>query len=192
MVSVRSTMSALGTPAPPFTLPDALGTDVLLAEHADGRPVLVAFVCNHCPYVRHIGPALGATADGWMQAGLAVIAINSNDVENYPDDRPDRMVATAQEWGWSFPYLVDESQQVAQAYRAACTPDFFLFDREHRLAYRGQFDDSRPRNEVAVTGADLDAAVRAVLEGRQPVDEQRPSMGCNIKWKPGNEPDYFA
>jgi peroxiredoxin len=192
MVSVNSTMLELGTPAPDFTLPDPSGQRWHLESDAAGRPVLVAFICNHCPYVRHIGEALGRAARRWVGAGVAVVGINSNDVRAHPDDAPDKMTLTADEFAWDFPYLVDEEQSIARAYRAACTPDFFLFDRDHRLFYRGQFDDSRPRNDEPVTGSDLEAAIRALLGGDDPPPDQWPSMGCNIKWKPGNEPDYFG
>jgi len=192
MVSVNSTMLALGTRAPDFTLPDPRGQLWRLEEHAADRPVLVAFICNHCPYVKHIGHELARATRRWLDIGVGVVGINSNDVDTHPDDAPDKMLMTAAEYAWPFPYLIDDDQSVARAYRAACTPDFFLFDDGHRLVYRGQFDDSRPRSDVPVTGADLEAAVQAVREGREPPADQRPSMGCNIKWKPGNEPDYFG
>lgn len=191
MPAVPSTMLPLGTPAPDFALVwPATGETWRLSEHAGAPALVVAFVCNHCPYVRHIGPRLGEVGNALMEAGATVVAINPNDVDAYPDDAPDRMVETAAAWGWRFPYLHDEDQTVAAAYRAACTPDLFVFDADRRLAYRGQFDGSRPGNDVPVTGEDLDRAVRAVLAGR-PVDgEQHPSLGCSIKWKPGREPDW--
>ena len=192
MVSVNSTMLELGTAAPDFALPDPHGTVWHLDQFTDAPATLVAFICNHCPYVKHIGRELGLLTQRWTQRGVAVIAVNSNDVDHYPDDAPDEMVKTARQYGWDFPYLVDTDQQVAKRYRAACTPDFFLFDGEQRLFYRGQFDESRPRNDVPVTGADLDRAVKAALKGDGPPTDQWPSMGCNIKWKPGNEPDYFG
>jgi peroxiredoxin len=192
MVSVSSTMLDLGTSAPDFDLPDASGHTFGLRSFDDAPALLVAFICNHCPYVRHIGPRLGERAEEWRSRGVAVVGINSNDTEAHPDDAPDKMITTARAFGWRFPYLIDDDQRVARAYRAACTPDFFLFDRDRRLVYRGQFDRSRPKNEEPVTGSDLDAAVNAVLTGQPPSDDQWPSMGCNIKWKPGHEPDYFG
>ncbi len=192
MVAVNSTMVDLGTPAPALRLPDPAGGEFDLHEFADGRPVLVAFVCNHCPYVRHIGPTFGRVAEQLAEMGVATVAVNSNDIEHYPEDGPEAMVATAQEWGWNFPYLLDESQTVAKDYRAACTPDLFLFDAELRLAYRGQFDSSRPRNDLPIDGADILAAARAVAAGEAIPEPQVPSIGCNIKWREGNEPDWFA
>lgn len=192
MVSVNSTMLQLGTPAPDFTLADPSGTVSRRDDFVEAPALLVAFICNHCPYVKHIGRELGLLTQRWMQRGVAVVGINSNDTETHPDDAPPRMVQTARQYGWDFPYLVDEDQTVARAYRAACTPDFFLFDNAQQLFYRGQFDDSRPRNDVPVTGADLGRAVKAALAGDDPPTDQWPSMGCNIKWKQGNEPDYFA
>jgi peroxiredoxin len=192
MVSVPSTMLALGTPLPDFDLPDPTGKLHGPAEVADAAGVLVAFVCNHCPFVIHIGPTLGKRTRQWMDQGLAVLAINANDIAAYPQDAPEHMPAFAEQNGWSFPYLLDETQQVAHAFRAACTPDLFLFDRERKLAYRGQFDASRPGNNQPVTGDDLDRAVQAVLAGRPVPGDQTPSIGCNIKWKRGNEPDYSS
>jgi peroxiredoxin len=192
MVSVNSTMLDLGTRAPAFALPDPHGRITRLDDLAGAPGLLVAFLCNHCPYVKHIGASLGTLTKEWADHGLAVVGINSNDVDAHPDDAPPRMIETAQQYGWTFPYLFDADQIVARAYRAACTPDFFLFDADQRLFYRGQFDDSRPRNDEPVTGRDLAAAVDAVLAGSSPPSDQWPSMGCNIKWKPGNEPDYFG
>lgn len=192
MVAVNSTMLTLGTTAPDFDLPDAAGSRLALSDVADGRALLVAFVCNHCPYVRHIGPTFGRVADELLEMGVSVVAINSNDIEHYPEDAPAEMIPTAAMWGWSFPYLVDEDQSVAKAYRAACTPDLFLFDADLALAYRGQFDSSRPRNDLPIDGADLLAAARAVVAGEPVPEPQIPSIGCNIKWKDGNEPDWFA
>jgi hypothetical protein len=158
-----------------------------------GAPgLLVAFVCNHCPYVIHIAPTLGTRARQWMDQGLAIMAITANDICAYPQDGPAHMPAFAELNGWSFPYLLDETQQVARAFRAACTPDLFLFDGQRKLAYRGQFDASRPRNNQPLTGDDLDRAVQAVLAGRPVPADQVPSIGCNIKWKPGNEPNYSS
>jgi peroxiredoxin len=191
MVSVNSTMMPLGSEMPPFELPDATGQTVA-GSSFQGTPLLVMFICNHCPYVKHIRPRLAEVTKDLAGKGLAVVGINSNDSELYPDDSPEAMKAEAEEFGYTFPYLVDEDQSVAKAFRAACTPDLFLFDGNGKLAYRGQFDSSRPKNDEPVTGADLVAAAEAVLEGRPVPEDQRPSIGCNIKWKPGNEPDYFG
>jgi peroxiredoxin len=191
MVAAESTMLTLGTTAPKFALPDPTGKSWSLDDVAGSRGTLVAFVCNHCPYVRHIGPQLGSVAARWIEAGVGVIGINSNDTASYPDDRPDAMAAQAVEWNWTFPYVSDEDQSAAHAYRAACTPDFFLFDADRALVYRGRFDGARPRNGTPVTGAELDAAVRAVVAGQPVSTDQWPSMGCNIKWKPGNAPTWF-
>jgi peroxiredoxin len=188
MVATPSAQVPLGTQAPDFTLPAPDGSKFGTADVADAPGLLVAFVCNHCPYVQHVASGLGRVAAGWMADGLAVIAVNPNDVAAYPADAPEHMPAFAAEHGWSFPYLHDETQEVAAAYRAACTPDFFLFDAERRLVYRGQMDASRPGNGVPVTGDDLDAAVRAMLAGDAVATDQAPSVGCSIKWKPGNEP----
>jgi peroxiredoxin len=193
MVEVNSTMLPLGTEAPPFSLPDPDGRRWSLDEIAAGkRGVLVVFLSNHCPFVRHLATVLGEVARDLADREVAVVGINANDVTAYPDDAPERMAEFAAANGWSFPYLFDESQEVAKAYRAACTPDFFLFDADRRLVYRGQFDDSRPGRPDPVTGADVRRAVDALLAGDPPLEEQRPSIGCNIKWRPGNEPDYFA
>lgn len=177
-----STMIELGSPLPAFQLPDADGKEVDSADFA-GRPILVAFICNHCPFVKHIADAFADFAREYQAKGLAVIAINSNDFHAHPDDNPENMRAEIDARGYTFDYLVDESQDVARAFEAACTPDFFLFDHEHRLAYRGQFDASRPSKETPVTGEDLRAAADAVLADRAPAAQQIPSMGCNIKWK---------
>ena len=191
MVAVPSTMLPLGTPAPDFRLPDTDGTLVSRDDLRDAPALLVMFICNHCPYVRHIRDGLARFARDYQPRGLAIVAINSNDVAAHPDDRPAKMKEEREQAGYLFPYLFDETQAVARAYRAACTPDFFLFDRARHLVYRGQFDDSRPNSDRPVTGADLRAAVDAVLAGGAPPAEQRPSIGCNIKWKPGAAPDYF-
>lgn len=190
MARTPSTMLALGTPAPDFRLPDPSGRSFSRDDFRDAPALLVMFLCNHCPYVKHIRDGLARFAREAESRGLAIVAINSNDVVGYPDDRPEKMAEEARAAGYVFPYLFDETQAVAKAYQAACTPDFFLFDRERRLVYRGQFDGSRPGNDVPVTGADLRAAVDAVLAGREVGAEQRPSLGCNIKWKAGNEPAY--
>lgn len=183
-------MLALGTPAPDFRLPDLSGKLVTLSDFAAAPVLVVAFICNHCPYVQHIRKGLAQFGRDMQSRGVAVVAINSNDVTAYPADSPARMIEEARSAGYAFPYLYDESQAVAKAYSAACTPDFFLFDQERRLAYRGQFDDSRPGNGLPVTGNNLRAAVDAVLAGRPVPAEQKPSLGCNIKWKPGNAPTY--
>jgi len=185
-------MLELGTPAPGFSLPDFDGHVHSLSDFAGAPALLVAFICSHCPFVQHLRGGFATMAREYQQRGLAVVAINSNDIEAYPQDGPDAMRAEAAELGYVFPYLLDSSQAVAKAYRAACTPDFFLFDGRRRLVYRGQFDDSRPGNGRPVTGADLRAAVDATLAGRTPAVEQQPSLGCNIKWRKGSEPDYYA
>ena len=192
MALTPSTMLDLGTPAPEFQLPDTTGQTVSLADFKDAKALLVIFMCNHCPYVIHIREALAKFTEEYQAKGLAVVGISSNDVANYPDDSPEKMVEEAKSAGYTFPYLYDESQEVAKAYRAACTPDFFLFDADKKLVYRGQFDDSRPKSEIPVTGKDLRAAADAVLAGQPVPQDQKPSMGCNIKWKPGNAPDYFG
>lgn len=190
MVAVNSTMLPLGTAAPDFRLPDVSGKTVGLADFK-GKPLLVMFICNHCPFVKHIRGGLAQLGRDYAPRGAAIVAISSNDLDNYPQDAPDKMKEEAKSAGYNFPYLYDETQAVAKTYRAACTPDFYLFDGDHRLVYRGQFDDSRPSNGLPVTGKDLRAALDAVL-GRKPVPgAQKPSIGCNIKWKSGNEPDYF-
>ena len=185
-------MLELGTRAPDFALPDTEGRMVSLADFAGAPALLVMFICNHCPYVRHLRSAFAELGAEYQARGVGIVGIMSNDVERYPDDHPDRMREERADAGWTFPYLYDQSQQVAHAYRAACTPDLFLFDAEQRLVYRGQFDDSRPRNDLPVTGRDLRAALDAVLAGQPVPAEQMPSIGCSIKWKPGNEPDYFG
>jgi peroxiredoxin len=192
MARTPSTMLPLGTPAPDFRLPDFDGRMHALEDFSASPALLVAFVCNHCPFVKHLRDGFAAFAREFAPRGLAVVAINSNDLDSYPQDGPDAMRREALEMGYGFPYLVDASQAVAKAYRAACTPDFFLFDADRRLAYRGQFDDSRPGTSRPVTGADLRAAAEAVLADRSPSAEQFPSLGCNIKWRKGNEPDYAA
>jgi len=190
MARTPSTMLALGTRAPDFSLPDFDGRQHALQDMAAAPALLVAFICNHCPFVRHVRTGFAAFTREYRARGLAVVAINSNDLDAYPQDGPDAMRAEAAELGYEFPYLVDATQAVAKAYRAACTPDFFLFDAQRRLVYRGQFDDSRPGNGRPVTGADLRAAVDRTLAGDAPSPDQLPSLGCNIKWRPGNEPDY--
>jgi peroxiredoxin len=191
MASVTSTMLPLGTKAPAFNLPDAQGKTVSISDFEDAPALLVVFMCNHCPYVKHIRESFVQLVKEYQAKGLAVVGINANDVEAYPDDSPENMARDAETYGYTFPYLYDQTQDVARTYRAACTPDFFLFDRERRLVYRGQMDSSRPGNGKALTGEDLRAALDAVLAGGQISLQQKPSMGCNIKWKPGSEPDYF-
>jgi peroxiredoxin len=192
MVAVNSTMLPLGTKAPDFRLPDTSGKTVSLAEFANAPALVVVFMCNHCPYVKHIRNGLAQLARDYASRGVAVVGISSNDAVNYPADSPSKMAEEAKSAGYIFPYLFDETQEVAKAYRAACTPDFYLFDQEHRLVYRGQMDDSRPGNNVPVTGKDLRAALDALLAGKPASPQQKPSMGCNIKWRPGHEPDYFG
>ncbi len=192
MAETPSTMLPLGTSAPNFDLSDpSSGKSVSLADFKDAPALVVAFLCNHCPYVKHIQKQFAALAKEFQARGVAVVAISSNDVENYPDDSPKKMAEESKQAGYTFPYLYDETQQVAKAYRAACTPDLYLFDRGQRLVYRGQFDDSRPGNGRPVTGADLRAALEAVLAGHAVSANQKPSMGCNIKWKRQNAPEYF-
>lgn len=192
MVETASTMLPLGTEAPDFELPDTEGNTVRLDDFEDAPALLVVFMCNHCPYVKHVREGLVELTRKYMDKGVAVVAISSNDVEAYPQDSPERMKQEAEQHGYPFPYLYDETQEVAKAYRAACTPDFYVFDEDQKLVYRGQMDDSRPGSDVPVTGKDLRAALDAVLEGRPVPGDQKPSAGCNIKWKPGQEPDYFG
>ena len=185
-----STMVPLGTPAPAYDLPDTEGSRHRLEDHDAAPALLVMFICNHCPYVKHVNEKLAELTAGWMDRGVAVVGINSNDTVSHPTDSPEHMAKVAAEVGYPFPYLFDEDQSVARAYHAACTPDFFLYDGDRTLVYRGQLDGSRPGSGVPVTGSDLAAAVDAVLAGEPPVADQHPSMGCNVKWKPGNEPEY--
>lgn len=192
MVKTASTMQALGTKAPNFSLPNVDGKRVSLSDFSAKRGLLVIFMCNHCPFVIHLRSALAEFAKEYQDKGLGVAGINSNDVSSHPDDSPERMKAEAKSAGYTFPYLFDESQQVARGYGAACTPDFFLFDAERRLVYRGQFDDSRPGNGKPITGSDLRAACDAVLAGKPVPTNQKASIGCNIKWKSGAEPAYFT
>jgi len=193
MALTPSTMLPWGTLAPDFHLPDTVsGRTVALGDFADKPALVVMFVCNHCPYVKHIRAGLALFARDYQKKGVGIVAISANDVAAYPEDSPAKMKAEAKAAGYSFPYLYDETQAAAKAFCAACTPDLYLFDRSRKLVYRGQFDDSRPGNGRPVTGADLRAACDAVLAGRMPAADQKPSIGCNIKWKPGNEPDYFG
>jgi peroxiredoxin len=184
-------MLALGTSAPDFRLPDTRGQMVSTADFKSAPALLVLFICNHCPYVKHIRSGLADLGREYQKRAVAIVAINSNDAENYPEDSPERMKQEVKTAGYVFPYIYDEAQSAAKAYRAACTPDIFLFDKDRKLAYRGQFDDSRPGNGRPVTGRDLRAALDAVLAGKPVSEPQTPSMGCNIKWKAGNAPDYF-
>lgn len=193
MAETPSTLTlAPGTPAPDFVLPDPSGARHALGDVRGERATVVAFVCNHCPYVVHVASALGRLAEEFAGRGVGFVAINANDFDRYPDDAPDRMSAFARDHGWSFPYLVDETQEVAKAYAAACTPDFYAFDGDLRLAYCGRFDPSRPGSGEPVSGVDLRAALEAVLDGRPVPSAAIPSTGCNIKWKPGREPDWFG
>lgn len=187
MARTPSTMPDLGIPAPDFALPDTTGRTVSKGDFA-GQPLLVIFMCNHCPYVIHIRESLAEVARRYQDRGIAIVGINANDAASYPDDGPAKMAEEVKRVGYTFPYLFDESQQVARAYAAACTPDFFLYDASHRLVYRGQFDGSRPGNGVPVTGEDLAGAMERLLAGEAIPAEQQPSMGCNIKWKAGNAP----
>jgi peroxiredoxin len=191
MAATPSTMLELGSPMPDFELPDVDGRTVSSDQFAGAPATLVVFLCPHCPFVRHTRLEIGRFGRDYQSQGLAMIAINSNDTGRYPEDGPDGMKNEIAAAGYTFAYLRDESQAVAKSFKAACTPDFFLFDGERKLVYRGQFDGSRPRNDVPVTGADLRAAADAVLAGRSPALDQKSSIGCNIKWKPGNEPPYF-
>jgi peroxiredoxin len=191
MALTNSTMLPLGTQAPDFSLPDADGKCVALKDFKDSKALLVIFMCNHCPYVKHVAYTLAKLAAEYQKKGVAVVGINSNDVERYPADSPALMKEEVKRVGYTFPYLMDESQAVAKAYRAACTPDFYVFDKDQQLVYRGRMDGSTPGNSTPTTGAELKAALDAVLEGKPQAREQKSSMGCNIKWKHGNEPDYF-
>jgi peroxiredoxin len=191
MAAVTSIMLPLGTEAPAFQLPDTQGKTISISDFRDAPALLVVFMCNHCPYVKHIRESLVELVKEYQAKGVAVVAINANDVDAYPDDSPELMARDAETYGYTFPYLYDQTQQVARAYKAACTPDFYLFDRDRRLVYRGQIDSSRPGNDKPLSGEDLRAALEAVLTGGQISAQQKPSMGCNIKWKPGNEPEYF-
>ena len=191
MVLTPSTMLPLGTKAPDFSLPGVDGKTVSLADFKGAKAFLIVFMCNHCPYVIHVAPELAKLAREYQEQGVAVVGINSNDVASHPDDSPEKMAEEVKSRGYTFPYLFDESQKVAHAYRAACTPDFYVFDKDQKLAYRGQLDASRPDSGIPLTGQDLRAALDAVLAGKPTPDDQKPSIGCNIKWKPGSEPDYF-
>jgi len=191
MAETPSTMLPLGTKAPPFRLPDPQGKMVSSDDFKNAPALLVAFICNHCPFVKHIRSKFAELAKEYQARGVAIVGINANDIVFSPNDSPDKMAEEVKQIGYVFPYLFDESQEVAKAYRAACTPDLYVFDRDRALVYRGQFDDSRPGNGRPVTGADLRTALDAVLTGQSVSKNQKPSIGCNIKWKSGNAPDYF-
>ena len=191
MAMKESTMLALGTPMPSFALPDVRSRKIINPETFQNKSsLLVMFICRHCPYVVHVQEELTKLAQDYQENDLGILAISSNDVSGYPADAPPRLQEMAEQLGWKFPYCYDETQAVAKAFTAACTPDFFLFDRQRQLVYRGQLDESRPGNGKPVTGQDLRAALDAVLSGQPVSSQQRPSAGCNIKWKPGNEPNY--
>ena len=193
MVKTASTMLPLGTTAPKFQLPNVVsGNTISLDTFADSQALLVMFICQHCPFVKHIKSELAKIGQDYSQQPLGIVAISANDVANYPDDSPEKLRQMAEKFSLNFPVCYDESQEVSKAYTAACTPDFFLFDRDNKLVYRGQLDDSRPSTDIPVTGKDLRSAIDAVLQDRKIDFEQKPSIGCNIKWKPGNEPEYFG
>lgn len=191
MALTPSTMTALGTRAPDFSLSDTIsGRTVSLASFAGKKALLVMFICRHCPYVQHVKEELARIGKDYLAKDIGILAVSSNDVKNYPDDAPEKLKAMAQELGFTFPFCYDETQEAAKAYGAACTPDFFLFDQKHRLVYRGQLDDSRPGNGKPVNGKDLRKAIDAVLNDQPVPSDQKASMGCNIKWKQGNQPSY--
>ena len=191
MVKTESTMLPLGSTAPPFSLMNVDGQIVTLDNFSDSRALLVMFICNHCPYVIHVADQLAVLGHEYMQKGVGVVAISANDISTHPADSPEQMVREAEDRGYPFPYLYDQDQSVAKAYRAACTPDFFVFDKNHQLTYRGQLDDSRPGSGIPVTGVDLRAALDATLANEPVADPQKPSLGCNIKWIEGQAPEYF-
>ncbi len=192
MVLTPSTMMELNTQAPDFSLLDVVsGNTMKLEDFGESEALLVMFICSHCPYVIHVKDELARLGRDYERAPIAIVAVSSNDAEKYPDDSPENLRKMARELDFRFPLLFDEDQSVAKAFGAACTPDFFLFDEDRKLVYRGQLDDARPGSDVPVTGSDLRGAIDAVLEGRPVAGDQKPSMGCNIKWKPGNEPSYF-
>lgn len=192
MVATNSTMLPLGTEAPDFHLPDPSGKVFHLSDFQKAKGLVVVFMCNHCPYVKHLRAGLAQLARDYQPCGIDIVGINSNDIDNYPADSPVKMAEEARSAGYIFPYLYDATQSVARAYRAACTPDFYLFDQDQRLVYRGQFDESRPGNAIPVTGKDLRNAIDALLAGKPVAPAQKSSLGCNIKWKPGNAPEYFG
>jgi peroxiredoxin len=184
-------MLELGTPLPMFSLPDARTGDIVESSSFSGHVAVVAIACNHCPYVKHVAKELAAFGRECEEKGVKIVAVSSNDVVSHPDDRPELMAEEARRVGYTFPYLYDESQDVARAFRAACTPEFYVFGRDGRLAYRGRFDESTPGSRVAPSGSELRAAVDAVLAGKAPSSDQKPSIGCSIKWKGGRTPDYL-
>ena len=192
MVRTPSTMLPLGTAAPDFSLPNVDGRVLSLEDVVGERGTVVMFICNHCPFVKHVADQLAQLGREYATRGIGFVAVSSNDVSGHPADSPEQMIHEAELRGYPFPYLYDETQEVARDYRAACTPDFFAFDAGRKLAYRGQLDGSRPGNGVPVNGADLRVALDAIVAGNKPAAVQRPSLGCNIKWKPGQEPDYFV
>ena len=192
MVDTLSTMLPIGTPAPDFSLTDTVTQNTVALSDCDGKALVVMFICNHCPFVIHIQQGLVSFGNDYQGHDVSIVGISANDADNYPGDAPHKLAAMARRMGYDFPYLYDETQEVAKSYTAACTPDFFVFDADRALVYRGQFDDSRPSNRIPVTGADLRAAVDAVLADREVSAIQKPSIGCNIKWIPGQEPDYFG
>ncbi len=191
-MAVANAQVPLGTPAPEFALKDVRTGKPVKKQDFAGRPLLVAFICNHCPYVRHVEERLTEVLNAYRARGVGVVAIGANDPEAYPEDAPEKLAEQAERLGMAFPYLFDETQEVAKAYRAVTTPDLFLFDRDHRLFYRGRFDAARPKQPTPVTGEDLIRAVEALLAGKAPPQPQHPSIGCSIKWKPGNAPDYYG
>ncbi len=192
MVATRSNMLPLGIIAPSFTLTEVVNENTISLKEPDGgKGYLICFICNHCPYVLHLLDSLTGSCNHWQRFGIRVFMISSNDIENYPQDCPSKMKDLAEDRGFEFPYLFDEQQTVALSYRAACTPDFFLFDQNLRLFYRGQYDDSRPGNGIDPSGKDLDTAITNLLENKPVPVNQKPSLGCNLKWKTGNEPEYF-
>ena len=193
MARTPSTMLSLGTKAPEFNLPDTVsGKTISLNDFSDRQGLLVMFICQHCPFVIHVKSELAKLGEDYLPKNLGIVAISSNDVENYPEDSPEKLKAMAEEYSFNFPVCYDETQEVAKAYQAACTPDFFLFDRDFKLAYRGQLDDSRPSLDIPVTGKDLRDAIDSLLANKPIPEPQKPSLGCNIKWKAGNEPEYYG
>ncbi len=193
MVLTPSTMLPLGTQAPDFRLPDVVSGQIIsLANFADKTALLLMFICCHCPFVKHIQQEIAKLGQDYQYKSLGIIAISANDISKYPDDSPENIKLMAQKLGFNFPFCYDETQEVAKSYTAACTPDFFLFNKSRKLVYRGQFDDSRPSNQIPVTGTDLRQAIDCLLANKLIDFPQKPSIGCNIKWKPGNEPDYFG
>lgn len=193
MARTPSTMLDLGTDAPDFCLPEpATNRERCLADFSGSKALMIAFICNHCPYVLHIIREFVALTEKYADHGLQVVTINANDVANFEEDSPEKMIEFARQYGFHFPYLYDESQQTAKDYQAACTPDFYLFDQDRKLVWRGQFDDARPGNDAPVTGKDMRAALEAIIHDQPMPSDQKPSMGCNIKWKAGNEPEYYG